>query len=76
MKLYTLSALQPSNIFLKFNLHYIYIYIDPVSAPHGIRSVNILNSSRLKLHKETIHIYRENRWEYIKFVNNMQMFQR
>jgi hypothetical protein len=34
------------------NLKYI-IYKDPISTPHSIRPVNILNTGRLLLHKET-----------------------
>ena len=55
------------------NLNYI-IYEDPVSNPHRIRSVKILNTSRLLLHKETIYICRKNRWDYRKFVDNIEMF--
>jgi hypothetical protein len=55
------------------NLNYM-IYKDPVSTPHRIRSVNILNTSRLLLPKETTNICRENPWDYRKFVDNIQMF--
>jgi hypothetical protein len=55
------------------NLNYI-IYKDPYSNPHRTRSVNILNTSRLLLHKETINICRKNRWDYRQFVDNIEMF--
>lgn len=71
---HTLKARNESAI-TSLNLNYI-IYKDPISTPHGIGSVNILNTSRLTLHKETINICRNSRWDYRKFVDNIEMFQR
>jgi len=56
-----------------FDLNYI-IYKDPVSTPPTIRSVNILNTGRLMLYKETINICRNNRWDYRKCADNTEMF--
>lgn len=71
-KTYTQSAQRARNIFFKFKLYY--IYKDPVSIPHIIRSVNVLNTSRLMMHKKTINICRKDRWDYRECLDNIQMF--